>query len=147
MKKLFIILFTVIIIDVCLIGLYNVCDVFFEIEYLEMARSERGELIEDKELTQRGRELENIFKCSDFPIQEEIIYYVFIPTDETEKYAGTTYGNIIVINEKFKENEGVLLHELCHASLNEREINTENHDAPEWYYLHNFIKNLGYIIY
>ena len=78
MKKLYIILFTVIIIDVCLIGLYNVCDVFYEIDYLEVARSERGELIEDKELTQRGRELENIFKCSDFPIQEDIIYYVFM---------------------------------------------------------------------
>lgn len=147
MKKLFIFLFVIIIIDVCIVVLNNVSDDFYENEYLEKARSERGLLKEDKELTQRGRELEKIFKNSKYPIQEDIIYYVFTPTDETEKYAGTTYGNVIVINENFKDYDGVLLHELCHASLHEHGMYTGNHDTPEWEYLHNFIKSLGYIIY
>lgn len=147
MKKLFIFLFVIIIIDVCIVVLNNVSDDFYENEYLETARLERGTLKEDKELTQRGRELEKIFKKSKYPIQEEIIYYVFTPTDETEKYAGTTYGNVIVINENFKDYDGVLLHELCHASLHEHGMYTGNHDTPEWEYLHNFIKSLGYIIY
>ena len=75
MKKLFIFLFVIIIIDVCIVVLNNVSDDFYENEYLEKARSERGSLKEDKELTQRGRELEKIFKNSKYPIQEEIIYY------------------------------------------------------------------------
>lgn len=150
MKKLFIILFTVLIIDTgifIVVANVNKSDKqYYHQELVKRIKSERGELVEDADLTKRGRELEKLFKDSDFPISGKIEYYVFIPTEESNKYAGTTYDNIIVINKDYKY-DGVLLHELCHAALHEQGIADGCHDSPEWVKLHSYISSLGYTVY
>lgn len=150
MKKLFIILFTVLIIDAGIfIVLANVNKSYeqtYHKELIKKIKLERGELVEDADLTKRGRELEKLFKDSGFPISGKIEYYVFIPTEESSKYAGTTYDNIIVINKDYNY-EGVLLHELCHAALHKHGYAARCHDTPEWEKVYNYICNLGYTVY
>lgn len=115
-------------------------------EILTLIESELGKLRDDASLTQREHELEKLFKCSKYPIKEKVECYVYTPTEEGKKYCGRNYGQIIVINENYKDLDGVLLHELCHAALNEHGIDSHEHNNPEWIYLINYIKDLGYTI-
>lgn len=151
MKKLFIILFAVLAIDTGIfiaVAKVNNSSQTFRKEVLARIERERGELREDANLTQRKNELEKLFKDSKYPIKDEIECYVYIPIDKDSKICASTYGNIIAVNENYKDYDGVLLHELCHAALHERGIESnEAHDTPEWNYLFNYIKDLGYTIY
>ncbi len=61
MKVLFIILFAVVAIDIFLVRACVDVDKSLENEFLEMIEKKRGELVEDEELTKRGRELEKLF--------------------------------------------------------------------------------------
>lgn len=150
MKKLFIILFTILTIDIGIfIAIANVNKShkqYYHQELIKKIELERGKLIEDVDLTNRGRELEKLFKDSGFPISGEIKYYIFIPTEESSKYAGTTYDNIIVINKDYNY-DGVLLHELCHVALNKHKFDDGCHNTPEWEKVYNYISNLGYTVY
>lgn len=150
MKKLFIILFTVLVIDagifIALANFNKSNEPAYHQELIKKIELERGEIVEDADLTKRGRELEKLFKDSDFPISGKIEYYVFIPTEESSKYAGTTYDNIIVINKDYKY-DGVLLHELCHAALHKHGYAARCHDTQEWEKVYNYICNLGYTVY
>lgn len=150
MKKLFIILLTVLAIDtgifIAIANINKSNEQYYYQELIKKIELERGELVEDADLTNRGRELEKLFKDSGFPISEKIEYYVFIPTEESSKYAGTTYDNIIVINKDYN-NEGVLLHELCHVALNKHGYESMCHNTPEWKKVYNYISNLGYTVY
>lgn len=61
---LFIILFAVVTIDIFLVRACVDVDKSLENEFLEMIEKERGELVEDEELTKHWRELEKLFMVS-----------------------------------------------------------------------------------
>ena len=151
MKKLFIILLAVFAIDAGIFIAFanvNKSQQSIHQELLARIERERGELREDASLTQRERELKKLFKKSKYPIKGEVECYVFVPTEESNIFCGTTYGNVIVVNENYKDLDGVLLHELCHVALHEHSLETnEAHDTQEWIYLFNYFKDLGYNIY
>ena len=150
MKKLFIILFIILAIDtgifIAVVNVDKSNEQSYHQELIKKIELERGELVEDADLTNRGREFEKLFKDSGFPMSGKIEYYIFIPTEESSKYAGSTYDNIIVINKDYND-DSVLLHELCHVALHKHGYEDGCHNTPEWEKVYNYIRNLGYTVY
>lgn len=151
MKKIIILFTSIIILDAILFGW-----LFYELRVqhnltLDKIRTERGELMEDKNLEKRGKELQKLFKKTKFPINVNLEFYVYSPNDSGEKYAGTTYKMndskiIVLIKTGLEERDDLILHELCHVALYVNGAEN-NHESSDWAYLVEYFNDIGYEIY
>lgn len=143
MKKLFFIILTVVFVGFSVI-VKEYSDINKE---LVNAVSERvGTARADKTLTKRCRNIEKLFNETKYPITEKMFYFYFEPNASINpNTAGMSIGEtIIVFNPKYEITDSTIIHELCHATLDNHNIASINHDSPEWNELISYFESLGY---
>jgi len=166
MKKLFTVLFVVIITDIIIFtscikqcssiandtaSSYNT-----ELENNYKASKEFNTMVNnvscvfkyDNELRNRGKELEKLFDKTWFPITREIRYADILNAKEYDNVTATCCKDNeciwILHNPKYEIPDNLIIHELCHAALSCVEIKSGDHTGEEWNYLCDYFESLGY---
>ena len=167
MKKLFTVLFVVLITDIfiftacikqcssikeltdtCAITEENVIDTCVTTEII-LNKSNRT-IEYNNDLEKRGKELEKLFKKTDFPIKRKVRYADLIDNVGFENITATCLYfkegdyNLILHNPKYEIPDNLIIHELCHAALSCADIESYNHSGKEWDSLCDYFEKCGY---
>lgn len=156
MKKLFTVLFVVLITDIliftaCIKQCSSIEDNTGTSVTTEIILNKSNRTIEyNNDLEKRGKELEKLFKKTDFPITRKVKYANLIDNVEFENITATCLYfkegdyNLILHNPKYEIPDNLIIHELCHAALSCANIESYNHSGKEWDYLCDYFEKLGY---